>query len=157
MTRKGNSFLSVLVLLASFGSPSPLGGARAEPRDVQTISSCAVLNKVGATYILQADVSSAATCFSVQADDVTLDLNHHAITYATELSPHPHYGVLAEACWDSAVAANPCGGAAYRPTAGNGTTTDGGRSGPRSHGIRIGQISRTTILTDQAVTFNFKS
>ncbi|PYX91860.1 MAG: hypothetical protein DMG67_08720 [Acidobacteria bacterium] len=102
---------------------------------------------MGATYILQADVSSAASCFSVQADDVTLDLNHHTITYATELSPDPHYGVLAEACWDSAVAANPCGGSADHLTIGNGTITQGGGAAPRSHGIRIGQINRTNFLT----------
>src|SRR5437667_9385951 len=158
MTRKGNSFLSVLVLLASFGSPSPLlAGAGTEPRNVQTISPCTVLSKVGATYILQADVSSAATCFSVQADDVTLDLNHHTITYATESSPNPHYGVLAEACWDHAVAGNPCGGTADHLTISNGTITQGGGAAPRSHGIRIGQINRTNFLTVHDVTFSLNA
>jgi len=56
----------------------------AVPAYAQTpISSCQTLNTPG-EYVLQTDVSSPSTCFDVTANDVTLDLGGHTITYATE-------------------------------------------------------------------------
>lgn len=46
------------------------------------ITSCQILDTAGA-YTLQNDVSSAGTCFSIQADHITLDLSGHTVTYGT--------------------------------------------------------------------------
>lgn len=45
------------------------------------ITSCGVLNQTSTTYVLQNDVSSTGTCFSIQASGITLDLNGHTVTY----------------------------------------------------------------------------
>src|SRR5205085_9836428 len=57
------------------------------------LSSCSVLNQAGTNYVLQQDIAAVGTCFSVQADDVTLDLNGHSVTYASDPRAKPQYGV----------------------------------------------------------------
>lgn len=47
------------------------------------LTDCGVLNAAG-SYVLQNDVTSAGTCFTVKADNVTLDLNGHTVTYGDE-------------------------------------------------------------------------
>ena len=59
-------FFSILVSAAVAGTP---------------ISSCQTLGNTGTTYTLESDVSAAGTCFTVSADDITLDLNGHTVTY----------------------------------------------------------------------------
>ncbi|MBZ5700353.1 MAG: hypothetical protein LAN84_00740 [Acidobacteriia bacterium] len=117
------------------------------------LKSCGILASGGTTYILQQDVSSPGTCFSVQANNITLNLNGHTITYATAPGNQPRYGILAEACWDTSVAGNPCGGTADHLTVENGSITQGSAAPAYSHGIRIGQINGTNQLTVHDVTF----
>lgn len=110
------------------------------------IDSCGRLDREGTTYELQADVSSAGTCFVVAADGITLDLNRHTVTYGTQAaaagtsSSHVH-GVLAQACWDTAGKASPdaCGDKFSRLTIRNGDIIEAEGAPAYSHAIRVGQ------------------
>lgn len=124
---------------------------------IYRLKSCEILWREGATYSLEQDVSATGTCFSIQANNVTLDLNGHKITYATASNQQPRYGILAEACWDTGLAGNPCGGAADRLTVQNGSILQGSGAAPYSHAIRIGQINGTDHLTVREVTFEISA
>jgi hypothetical protein len=50
---------------------------------------------------LTQDVSSGGTCFFIDADNITLNLNGHTITYGTSGGTHPTPGVLLAADWYS--------------------------------------------------------
>jgi len=96
--------------------------------------------KTPGNYKLEADVSSAGTCFSIQADHVTLDLNNKTITYGTSVTKIPVYGILGVACWDPDFGiGNPCGGSSDSLTVFGGTITQSAGVAPFSHGIRLGQ------------------
>ena len=45
-----------------------------------TISSCGILNIAGETFILNQNISTSGTCFTIEADDITLDGNGFTIT-----------------------------------------------------------------------------
>lgn len=51
------------------------------------LTNCGVLNQAGKTYQLQNDVTSQGSCFSIQADNITLDLNNHTVTYDNQVNP----------------------------------------------------------------------
>ena len=57
------------------------------------ITSCQSLSSSGTTYVLQNDVSASGTCFSISADNVTLNLNGHTVTYGTSSQSSPVHGV----------------------------------------------------------------
>ena len=67
---------SLIVSLVIFAVMS--GGVSA----LQNINSCRTLDVLGETYVLQNNVSSNGTCFTVTADNITLDLNGYTVTYA---------------------------------------------------------------------------
>jgi len=46
------------------------------------VNSCGALSTAGKTHVLTQDVSSAGTCFTIGADDITLDCNGHTIAGA---------------------------------------------------------------------------
>jgi len=58
-----------------------LGLSIVVPARQVNLTACGVLDRAGANYVLQNDVTSDSTCFSVQADNITLDLNGHTVTY----------------------------------------------------------------------------
>lgn len=135
-----------LALLAMF-LPAPQ--QQSEP-----ISACARLQHADTHYVLQQDVQSPGTCFSIEADDITLDLNGHAATYATEEKDHPTFGVLAADCWyQPAAAGNPCGGTHAHITVMNGSIVQGEAAAPFSHGLRFGQANGLTgvVLHDLTI------
>lgn len=45
------------------------------------ITECGYLSQANSTYVLQNDVSSEGTCFFITAENITLDLNGHTVTY----------------------------------------------------------------------------
>jgi hypothetical protein len=69
----GKAFLLVIILLC-------IAGAHAA---IVPITQCGILNTPSTTYVLQNDVSAPGTCFSIQADDITLDLNGKTVNYNT--------------------------------------------------------------------------
>ena len=64
------SFLAVSIFLWSF-----------QDSIAADVSECGVLNSSGTTYVLQKDVISVGSCFFITAENVTLDLNGHTVTY----------------------------------------------------------------------------
>jgi hypothetical protein len=130
-----------------------------------SLTACGVLSTAGATYSLQNDVSSTDTCFSVQADNITLNLNGHTITYATNpsIAGKARYGISAVACWDTQVSGGIAQGAACGnggnslTVAGPGNINQGANAAPYSHGIRFGQSDQANEPTVHDVTFTFAS
>jgi hypothetical protein len=143
------SMLAVLVVVGMAGLLAP-SSKEAGPK---RLDKCAVLSSAGGKYVLEQDVSSPGTCFSVQAGGITLDLNGHSVTYATAVGTAPAFGILGVACWDPNFGAkNPCGGSFDDFTVFGGTITQGEGAAPFSHGIRLGQ-GRGDGLTVHDVTF----
>ena len=107
--------------------------------ELHLLKECGVLKTSGA-YKLEADLSSPGTCFSIQEDNVILDLNGKTITYGTSITNIPVYGILGVACWDPDFGiGNPCGGSSDGLTVFGGTITQSAGVAPFSHGIRLGQ------------------
>jgi hypothetical protein len=129
------------------------------------LTSCGVLSSPGTTYALQSDISSTDSCLSIQADNITINLNGHTITYATNPSTagKARYGISVVACWDSSIASGNAEGAACGnggnnlTVAGPGNITQGAGAAPYSHAIRIGQTDQGASPTVHDVTFNFAS
>jgi hypothetical protein len=122
----------------------------------RTLTKCGVLSRPG-TYVLAQDVSSPNTCFSIQADHITLNLNGHTITYGEASASIPVFGILGVACWDPDYGkGNPCGGSFNNLTVLGGTITQGKAAPAFSHGIRLGQ-GPATGLTVHDMTFNLSA
>lgn len=103
------------------------------------LKSCGVLSRPG-SYVLGKDVTSPKTCFSIQTDNVALNLNGHTITYGTSPASIPVYGILGVDCWDPDFGkGNPCGGTFNKLSVYGGTIRQGPGAGAFSHGIRLGQ------------------
>ena len=111
------------------------------------LTACGTLTLAGGVYQLQNDVTAAGTCFSVQANNIVLDLNTHTVTYASTDGAANRYGVLGMACFDPEVAGNPCGGSAANFTLMNGKIVQGAAAAPFSHAVRMGQINVVQNLT----------
>jgi hypothetical protein len=131
------------------------------------ITSCQILATTGGTYSLQNDVSSVTSCFDVQANDVTINLNGHTVTYSNSVTP-PNYavfGIYGAAVWDpnfisgGIATGNPTGGSWNNLTvAGPGTITQGNCLDPSninigSNAIHLGQGGGDGLSVFQ-VTFN---
>ncbi|MGA8232932.1 MAG: putative Ig domain-containing protein, partial [Candidatus Acidiferrales bacterium] len=122
------------------------------------LTACGTLSNAGATYVLQNDVSAAQTCFSIQADNITLNLNGYTITYNTG-SNAGAYGISGIACWDASnPSGNPCGGTFDGFTVYGGSIVEGsGSTGSFSHCINMGQGFITGALTVHDMTFTFQT
>jgi hypothetical protein len=121
--------LTVLVAISILGIP---------------LRSCQILASSGATYVLQNDVSAAGTCFSIQANKITLNLNGHTVTYGSKGGAHARYGVVGMACWDpdlnnGRADGNPCGDAYNELTVMNGSIVQANTAPAYSHAVRLGQ------------------
>ena len=122
------------------------------------VTACGTLANTGSTYVLQNDVSSSGSCFSIQASNITFNLNGHTVTYNTSSQSVATYGISGVACWDTSnPAGNPCGGTFDGFTVYGGTITEGsGSSGSFSHCIRMGQgINSGPTIHD--ITFTFQT
>ena len=122
----------------------PGDSARSTKGREQAISSCRTLDHRGTEYILEQDVSSPGTCFSVQADNIVLNLNHHTIFYGSGKPKSAAFGILGIACWDSMLTngianGNPCGGSFDALTVFNGSIVQTAGMAPFSDAIRLGQ------------------
>jgi Putative Ig domain len=126
------------------------------------LTSCGTLANSGTIYVLQSDVSAPGTCFSIQADDITLNANGHIITYNTGDQHYARYGISGMSCWDPDLTngkanGNPCGGTFTNLTVFGGTITEGsGAAADYAHCIRLGQ-NASIGPTIYNTTFNFHS
>jgi hypothetical protein len=123
-----------------------------------SLTACGTLSSTGATYVLQNDVSAAQSCFSIQADNITLNLNGHTITYNTG-SNAGAFGISGIACWDASnPSGNPCGGSFDGFTVYGGSIVEGtGSTGTFSHCIRMGQGLVNSGPTVHDITFTFQT
>ncbi len=120
-------------------------GKPAKP--VKKLTNCGSLRHPATHFVLENDVEAAGTCFSIEADDVTLDLNGHTVIYGTAPAGKPTYGVLAADCWYQPIAGNPCGGSHRQPVVENGKIVQGADAAPMSHALRFGQANHLTGIT----------
>ena len=138
--------LLTFVVMSSYSS-----AAKAIP-----VKECGILRKARATYILQNDVTSEGTCFSVQDDEITLDLNGHTITYAARDNAGRRHAIIGSACYGPHLDNNPCGGTFKNLTVQNGKIMQGPSAAPFSDAIRIGQGGGTN-LTVTKVEFDISA
>jgi hypothetical protein len=83
-----SAVLGMLLLAACVTAAAPAGAAI-------SVSFPGILDKRGATYVLARDVTAPGTAFTIAADQVTLDLAGHTITYGTAPGDDRH-GVISE-------------------------------------------------------------
>lgn len=98
-----------------------LWGELADGRMDTPITACGVLDTANTRYILQNDVSASASCFTVKATNITLDLNGYTITYGTGLADNSH-GVMS----GTNIHADAVGGQVEGLVIKNGTITQSG-------------------------------
>jgi hypothetical protein len=108
------------------------------------LTSCGSLRQPNATYVLRRNVQSLGTCFSIEANNITLDLGGHTVTYGISVSSHASFGILAADCWDHEIDGNSCGGTHKYPTIMNGRIVQGAHAAPKSHALRFGQANSLT-------------
>jgi hypothetical protein len=76
------------------------------------LTSCGDITAAG-SYYLANDVSSAGTCFGIDANNITLNLSNHTITYGTGGGNAPTPAIEGHDCWSTSnpVDSGPCGSA----------------------------------------------
>lgn len=109
LNQKLSIVLGVLLVVGAIGALLAVGAPFGAP--TIHLTQCGKLSQANTRYVLDNDVTAKGTCFALDAANITLDLNGHTVTYATEPSltngVYPqynnyHYGVTAQASWDSA-------------------------------------------------------
>jgi hypothetical protein len=106
------------------------------------LSECSDITTSGSYYLAQ-NVSSQGTCFFIDADNVTLNLNGHTITYGTGGGTQGTPGILLADSWYTAPgyslsqtgSTNNHGGFVMY----GGTLTEAANAAPQSRGIWVGQ------------------
>ncbi|MES2219495.1 MAG: hypothetical protein V4587_00835 [Acidobacteriota bacterium] len=95
----------------SMGSVSKSVTVSVAPAGV-ALTSCGDITAAG-SYFLANDVSSAGTCFGIDANNITLNLNNHTITYGTGGGNAPTPAIEGHDCWSTSnpVDSGPCGSA----------------------------------------------
>lgn len=164
--------VGLLFILAGAGLAALGFAAQSSTGPRLSVTACGTLNTANATYVLQNDVNTDGTCFSIVADNITLDLNGHTVTYGQAGATGYRYGVVAVACDDPDVAGNgiPCADTSSGQSFQNLVVTNGaiveggdattsacqkdGSSTPTAsrksfcHAIRIGQGTVQTATLD---------
>ena len=159
-------FLAMLASLLLFGAGTHLlpasalvsgGSAGVRRGHVRRIQACGTLRSANTTYLLTRNVQSPGTCFAIEADNVTLDLNGHTATYGVSKQSHPVFGVLSADCWYAAISGNPCGGGHRHIEIMNGSIVQGAGAPPMSHAIRMGQGNGFTGITIHGVAITISA
>jgi len=119
-------------------------GRSGNTQTARPLTACGPLRRPGTRYLLQNDVEAPGTCFSIEADHVTLDLGGHTVTYGTTDGAKATFGVIAADCWYQTVAGNPCGGSHRYAEILNGKIVQGTAAAAMSHALRMGQANNLT-------------
>jgi hypothetical protein len=148
-----SSFVSTSSWAISAAAVPAVGGAEHAPQGElstagakRSLKACGPLRSGNTHYVLENDVQSAGTCFSIAADHITLDLNGHSVIYGSSDGTKPTFGVLVADCWDTSITGNPCGGSHEHAVIMNGKIIQGASAAPMSHAIRFGQANNVTGL-----------
>jgi hypothetical protein len=103
------------------------------------------------------DVSSAGTCFAIDANNITLNLNGHTITYGTGGGTAPTPAIEGHDCWSTTNPANagPCGSAHGGLEVYGGSIVQSANAAPFSHVFSFGQgtFSSAPYVHDITATF----
>jgi hypothetical protein len=104
------------------------------------LTSCQNLTTSNTTYVLQNDVSSTGTCFEINANNISLNLNGHTITYGTGGGTEPTPAITVCDSWYTGLPSGECGGSSHAaPTIYNGDIVQSSNAAPFSHVFSIGQ------------------
>ncbi len=141
------SFVLAGFILGRYASHEKNSAATSDHEVTKILTECGSLRGSNTRYVLKNNVQSAGTCFSVEADNVTLDLDRHTILYGMSIGSHPTFGVLVADCWSHQMEGNPCGGTHKHPTIMNGKIVQGTGAAPMSHALRFGQANNLTGVT----------
>jgi len=116
-----------------------------------SLTTCGVLANAGATYLLQNDVSSAGTCFTIAADNIILNLNSHTITYGTASGGAQVFGIYG--CFQDLQCPGGGGSNFGNFTAYNGTISmDPSVTAGDSNNLRLDGVSAAAAIHD--IVFN---
>jgi len=116
-----------------------------------SLTTCGSLATAGATYVLQNDVSSAGTCFTIAADNVILNLNTHTITYGTSSGGAQVFGIYG--CLQDLQCPGGGGPTFSNFTAYNGTITmDPSVTAGDSNNLRLDGVTAAATIHD--IIFN---
>lgn len=119
-------------------NPAPPVTPPSGPATGTALSACGALTRSG-TYYLSQDVSSAGTCFAIGADNITLNLNGHTITYGTGGGSAPTPAIADCAGWYTGLAKSQCVGGGGNLTVYGGTITQSANAAPFSPVFWMGQ------------------
>jgi hypothetical protein len=126
------------------------------PATGTALTACKDLTSSG-TYYLANDVSSAGTCFAIDANNITLNLNGHTITYGTGGGSQPTPAIEGHDCWSTTNPANagPCGSAHGGLEVYGGTIVQSANSATFSPVFSFGQgaFSSAPYIHDITATF----
>jgi len=116
-----------------------------------SLTTCGVLANAGATYLLQNDVSSAGTCFTIAADNITFNLNGHTIAYGTASGGAQVFGIYG--CFQDTQCPGGGGSNFGNFTAYNGTISmDPSVTAGDSNNLRLDGVSAAATVHD--IVFN---
>ena len=95
----------------------------------------------GGKYYLANDVSSAGTCFGIDANNISLNLNGHTITYGTGGGTTPTPAIEGHDCWYTTghFTGGPCSSSHSGVEVYNGTILQSPNSAPFSDAFSFGQ------------------
>ena len=143
-----NTATASVQLVVNSSSGSPTGTA---------LTSCGDLTNSG-TYYLSQDVSSSGTCFFIDANNITLNLNGHTITYGTGGGSQGTPGILLADTWYTAPGYTLAQTGSTDSHGGfvlyGGTITEAANAAPQSRGIWVGQsndISPAPVIHDVVI------
>jgi hypothetical protein len=138
---------TVQLVVNSASGGSPTGTA---------LTACGDLTKTG-TYYLSQDISSSGTCFFIDADNITLNLNGHTVTYDTGGAAGAPGVLLADTWYNGS--GYPLQRTGSTDSHGGfvmygGTLTEASNGGIQSRGIWVGQsndISPAPVIHDVVI------
>ncbi len=108
-----------------------------------SVTACGTLGNSGASYTLQNNVSASGTCFTVSANNISLNLNGHTVTYNTGNQANAH-------------AISVTTGNSQGFSVSNGTLTESsGATASNAHVINMGVVVSGPSIHD--ITFNWSS
>jgi hypothetical protein len=117
-------------------NPPPAG----PPPSGKALTACKDLTS-GGNYYLANDVSSPGTCFGIDADGISLNLNGHTITYGTGGGTTPTPAIEGHDCWfvTGHFIGGPCGSRHGGVEVYNGTIIQSASSAPFSDAFSFGE------------------
>ncbi|MES2222504.1 MAG: hypothetical protein V4587_16255, partial [Acidobacteriota bacterium] len=123
-----------------------------------SLTVCQDLTSSG-SYYLSNDVSSAGTCFAIDANNITLNLNGHTITYGTGGGTVPTPAIEGHDCWSTTNPQDggPCGSAHGGLQVYGGSIVQSANAAPFSHVFSFGQGSFTSAPYVHDITATFQN